>query len=568
MKKQASSQKSKPAYDQCIDINRVIQLGIDSYQSGEMDTAQTLFDHVLSLSPENPDALHYMGLLAFHHDQKNAAISIILQALTQAPQRFDIHYNLGQIYDSMDNRTAAISCYETALKLNPDAVDIINRLGHVYTRSQNYQQAIHLYTDALRRFPDDVTLITRTGMLLYELQMPHSALPFFRKSLQLQSSNTVSRLYLSECLKSTGELESAKAYAQSVLSIDPENINAYCSLSETEKFSPGHPAFSFLEKQADNGSLTNQARAGILFSLGKMYADTGEYDRSFDCYRRANELRKTYTGLFDRDLFTRRLDIWESIFTGKYFEGHKEHGLASEIPVFIVGMPRSGTSLVEQILASHSKVYGAGELKQISHLAATLCDVERDFESARHISRSAVYKAAETYLSYIQTLAPSASRIVDKMPGNQFYLWAIALMFPRARIVYCKRDPVDTCVACFIKNFTERHLYANDLADLGYYYARSASMMNHWAKTLPNPILEVNYESVIADIRGTIQRLLDFCGLEWEDACMEFHKTERKVLTASRTQVRKKLYSSSIGRHKRYERHLEPLMIQLRKSSR
>ncbi len=546
------------------EIDRIIEQGIESYRKGDMDCARSIFDHILSSSPDHPEALHYIGLLAFHHGQKETAIAIVTKALSLAPYKFDCHYNLGRIYESISRYDSAAACYETALALNPELIDAVARLGSIYTRKGMYDKALHLYTKALRRLPDHPVLNSRTGMLMYELGMHHSAIAFFKKSLASDNTNTVSRLYLSECLKTMGDLKASNTYIDEVLTIDPENIHAYCSLSETEKFPAAHPAFSFLEKQAQNPALTDSTRTGILFSLGKMYADTNQYARSFDCYRQGNELRKSMYGRFDREIFTRRLNTWTKIFTKQYFRRRNDLGVKTEIPIFIVGMPRSGTSLIEQILASHSKVYGAGELKHISLLASTLCDIESRFDSAADITDSAVKKAAEKYLSHIRTLAPSATFITDKMPGNMFYLWAIALMFPCSRIIYCKRDPLDNCIACYVKNFTEPHSYANDLADLGYYYVQSERIMNHWKNTLPLPILDMEYESVVRDLESSVRSLLSFCGLQWESACMEFYKTERKVLTASRVQVRKKLYTSSIGKYRHYQEYIQPFISELK----
>jgi hypothetical protein len=245
-------------------------------------------------------------------------------------------------------------------------------------------------------------------------------------------------------------------------------------------------------------------------------------------------------------------------------KAHEGVGNPSEAPIFVVSMPRSGSSLTEQILASHSQVFGAGELGAITSAAAKLVGFNNlDFPNVlKSLAPKEFNKLGENYLTYLQTISPPEFKYyTDKLPANFRLIGFILLILPNAKIVHCLRNPVETCFGCYKQVFRDENLeYTNDLSDIGHYYQLYDKLMNHWKKLFPGKILDVYYEQMVLDQEAQSRRLLDFCGLTWEEQVLDYHKTERPVFTASNVQVRKPIYSSSLNRWKRYEKHLGPLL--------
>ena len=238
------------------------------------------------------------------------------------------------------------------------------------------------------------------------------------------------------------------------------------------------------------------------------------------------------------------------------------HGVATERPIFIVGMPRSGTSLLEQILASHRDVFGAGELLDFQRLALELVKGQYP-EGIVSISPRKIAALATRYVDVLNERNASAPRVTDKLPANFLYIGLIYAAFPQARVIHCVRDPLDTCLSCYRKAFASAHGFAYDLRELGRYYRAYAGLMAHWQRLFPERMFELRYEAVIREPESTIRRLIQYCGLDWDEACMRFYETERPVQTASAAQVRRPLYTDSIGAWRRYADHLQPLRTAL-----
>ena len=301
------------------------------------------------------------------------------------------------------------------------------------------------------------------------------------------------------------------------------------------------------------------------------YDDAGDYDVAFGHYKAGNDLKKA-ASLYQADATSTYVDRVIATFGTEFFARMDRAGSQPELPVFIVGMPRSGTTLVEQILASHPQVHGAGELdymRQITQalperLAPDSVGGQQTFpECAAKIDTALAERIAEEHLQHLREHSASALRITDKTPSNFLRLGLIALLFPKARIIHCQRDPLDTCLSCYFLRFGQGQAFAYDLDDLGRYYRDYARLMEHWRRVLPSPLLEVPYEALVADQEGWSRRLIAFLGLDWDDRCLAFYRSERQVKTASVWQVRQPVYASSIGRWRRYAKHLGPLFAAL-----
>ena len=303
-------------------------------------------------------------------------------------------------------------------------------------------------------------------------------------------------------------------------------------------------------------SPTLEQEIGLRFALGKYLDDVGRYAEAFPQYKQANELTRRYGGSYDPVKFTARIDAIIRHFDADYVATDHAGASGSELPVLVVGMPRSGTSLTEQILASHAKGFGAGEVPFWN----TAFNKYRD-AGAAGADRGALFaEFANRYLARLSMRAAGAERIVDKMPANFMHLGLIHAVFPRARIIHVQRHPIDTCLSIYFQNFFNMGPHANDLASLAHYYREYLRIMDHWRSVLPaGTLLEVPYEALIADQEGWSRRMVEFIGQPWDPQCLDFHQTERVVLTASKWQVRQKIHSGSKDRWRHYEPFLGPL---------
>jgi hypothetical protein len=322
---------------------------------------------------------------------------------------------------------------------------------------------------------------------------------------------------------------------------------------------------------ADDPRLPAEDRCRISFAIARTHDRANRYGEAFEYGRRANDLRREIDGraglVYDPAAFARRIDQLIALFTPEYFARVRGFGTDAETPVFVVGMMRSGTTLVEQILASHPRAFGAGELSDLVRLLAALparLRTTTEFPACVNLlDESTARVVAGEYVQRLRALGGAADRVVDKMPTNYLWLGFIATFFPNARIIHCRRDPVDTCLSCFFQDFASPHPYTSDLRHMGHYYRQYERLMAHWATVLPVRVFELNYEELTTDQEAVSRRMVEYCGLPWDDRCLRFNENKRVVRTASALQVRRPMYTSSVGRWKRYEPFLGPLLEEM-----
>ncbi len=341
----------------------------------------------------------------------------------------------------------------------------------------------------------------------------------------------------------------------------------------------GHYSFSAeelgrIDAMAGDSGRPGDERSRLHFVLARVRERAGAYDHAFAHYRRANELLQESQGAdgaADPAEQRRLVDRLIAVCTPAFFERVRSFGSDSEVPVFVVGMPRSGTTLAEQILASHPHARGAGELNDIDGLATRLPErlggTQPYPECLERLDPATARAAADVYLGRLRQYGGTAARVIDKLPFNFVHLGLIAALFPRARIVHCRRDPIDTCLSVYFQDFAQSLPCGRDLGQLGRYYRDYERLMAHYAQVLPLPLFELRYEELTADQEAVSRRFVSFCGLEWDERCLRFHETERTVRTCSALQVRQPLYRSSVGRWKHYEAHLGPLLEALGRDS-
>ena len=437
------------------------------------------------------------------------------------------------------------------------------KLGFALLDLRRYAEAAPHFARSLEAQPGDVPV--RLG-LAYALQRQsgwRAAAGHYERVLALQPRNVPAMLGMAGCLRSQGCLQDACAWYERVLRIDPGCMDAYHLLSTLRRFAADDPLLAQCEaRQATVAALPPLKQARYWFALGKMREDAGRFDDAFAAYAAGNRAR---AGMFvlDESDAGKWLARTRAAFDAALLAAHpRRPATDGRVPVFVVGMPRSGTSLIEQILASHPHVHGAGEIPDLRDvLVAKAGDPGGWPERASRLSRAELREIGDAYMDRVFGRAPHATHVVNKTTLNYRHVGLIRMLLPQARIIHALRDPMDTCCSCFTHLFDGDNLpYSYDLQAMGRYYVRYATLVQHWRAVVPDALLDVRYELLVRDTRNQVRRMLDHLGLEWNDACLDFHRNRRVVETASRAQVRQPIYQGSVARWRRFEAHLQPLL--------
>jgi tetratricopeptide (TPR) repeat protein len=418
-------------------------------------------------------------------------------------------------------------------------------------------EALARFQQAISNQPDNAQAHSDLASKLHDLGRPDDAVSHFRQALAIEPDYAAAHLGLGVVLAAVGKQNDAKRSFEKAIELEPASCAAYFHLGLASRFSSDNHHFLAMQQLAeDMTALSPENQIYLHFALAKAYRDLGDYDRSFHHLLKGNGLKRHQAPYFDRKKLNDRV---QAVFSSVLMQNMAGTGNPSPRPVFIVGMHRSGSTLVEQILASHPKCFGAGELFDISELAKELRGPDgAEFpESMPSLSERQLPMLAERYLATLNRMSPTAERVTDKMPGNFAYIGLIHLMFPNARIIHTRRDPRDTAISCF----STKDLVYLDLAELGRFYRNYRSLMSHWRRVIPDGvILEVDYELLVDDFDTQARRIVSHCGLEWHDACTAFYRNERPVMTASVGQVHQPIYRSSVGRWQGYEKFLQPFL--------
>jgi hypothetical protein len=423
---------------------------------------------------------------------------------------------------------------------------------------------------AIALTPDFAGAYNSLGNALVDLGRSDEAVTAYNKAIALNPSCAEAHNNIGVALKELGRLSDAREATERAIALAPRTAVYFRSLGEVRRFVAGEEHLATMEELArDAASLTIQDRTELHFALAKAYEDLGQYENSFHQLQAGNALKRSQITHHESTILD-GLKRVGAAFTPELIRARQDVGHPSPVPVFVVGMLRSGSTLVEQILASHPQVFGAGELKQFANAAAAIRPPEghpAEFpETVSAMSGEQLHRLGARYVAEIERLAPDAARIVDKMPSNYILAGLIHLALPNASIIHTVRDPADTCFSCFSKLFTEDQNHTYDLVELGRYHRHYRALMAHWRCVLPpGRILDLRYEDIVADLEGAARRIVAHCGLEWDARCLAFHQTDRPVRTASAFQVRQPLYAGAVGRWRPYQRYLEPLLAELKR---
>lgn len=574
-------------------------LGMVQLRGGRAEAAVATFRALAEAAPDNPDAHHALGLAHLGADHPEAAAGCFRAALARAPDHPGAHLALGRLLRDRGEAAEAARYLERAAALAPRSPEPLYHLALALEAGGDPEAAAERLRRALALAPDLAPAHARLGALLTRGGALTEALEHLQAWARLAPDDPLARVELGLAHVRLGQMEAARAAYDAALRLAPNDLRALAckaDLLEREgdfaaaaalltplveagtdspdvaavfagvapKVGRAEEALALLERLLDGPGLRPEARPMLHFHAGRLRDKAGDHDRAFAHYARGNAGAGER---FDRAVHSRLVDALIRVFGAEGLARMARAGNGSELPVFIVGMPRSGTTLVEQIVASHPRAAGGGELHEITRFTQMLPRLPgaggggRPYPDCMEAVPPAVLDdLAGRYLEVLEGIGPGALRVTDKMPQNFLHLGLIARLFPAARVVHVARDPKDCCLSCFFQPFVGSHAYARDLSDLGFYYREYQRLIAHWKAVLDLPWLDLSYEALVADQEGESRRLIAFLGLEWDDACLRFQELDRTVATSSYDQVRRPMYTGSVGRWRHYAAHLGPLL--------
>ncbi len=522
---------------------------------GRFDEAAASYRAVLEINPNIAEAHSNLGNALLAQGRPEEAAASYRLALTLNPELAPAHSNLGDALRELGcSEQAAASC-RRALAIDPNNAQAHNSLGNALLDQGRLADAATCYARALTLEPRFAKACVNFAIALRLLGSNSEADAMCRKALEIDPTAAPALALLAELQADRGLFPEAETLFRRAAEIDPAMPEAWAGIAHLRKMTLGDAPWLAQALRIAAGASKPREEAYLRYAIGKYCDDVGDYTGAFAQYRRANDLTKAYAPSYDRQRMTQAVDRIIRSCDPQWARRPRSLALRTPRPVFIVGMPRSGTTLAEQILASHPSAFGAGEL-------SFWTDADAAFENAapgEDAERMAVTLGAN-YLRLLGELSADALRVVDKMPANFMFLGLIHDALPHARIIHLRRSPRDTCLSVYFQHFKTNLSYANDLEDLAAYYLEYLRLMDHWRSVLPaNILLDVPYEGLVADQENWSRRMIEFIGLPWDAACLEFHRTERSVRTASKWQVRQRISSASVGRWRHYEQSLGPL---------
>ncbi len=540
-------------------------LGAICGELGDAPAAEKALRHCIQLQPESGGAQYNLGNALQAQGKYTEATASYRRALAIDPSQPAAWLMLGNAEEDQAHLSEALTCYRQAIALDPAMAEAHCNLGKVLRALGRKEEAEAHYAQALRLRPGMPEAAYFLSLTQMDLGKPDEALGTIRSQA---GDGALRAAAEASVLEKLGRYEEAYACIRSLVDAGeaaPPVALAYARLCR--RLGRCAEAVAIGERVLSGSTAVDRdQRIQLHMAMGEACDHLNRYDQAFTHIRQGNKLKRDALGGggFDRDRHRKLIEGLIAAFSADGLRALSHRPGEGEGLVFVVGMPRSGTSLVEQILASHPSVHACGELPFIAQLAAQVGDLAGDGggypRGVSRLSAQDLDRLAHSYLAKVGEIPAGATRVTDKMPDNFLHLGLIGLLFPQAKVLHCVRDPLDTCLSCHVQNFDVGHAYAYDLADLGFYYREYARLMEHWRAVRPLPMLDVRYEDLVAALEDVSRRILDFCGLPWDERCLDFHRTGRLVNTASYDQVRRPVYSSSVGRWRHYEKHLGPLI--------
>jgi tetratricopeptide (TPR) repeat protein len=524
-------QEAEQALDESFELDperKELVIAAQHQQEGEFGKAEAICRNILRRDPRNVNATRMLGTLARDLGKPRLAARMLRNAVNLAPDFFGARMDLARALIEIDELDECETILQDAIRQKPELPHPYSLLGNLYTKQGRFDEAVDVYKEALAKQPNHGPSLAAMG----------------------------------HALKTIGRQEESIDTYRDCITRHPEFGEAYWALANLKTFRFSDEEVATMERFVDDENLPDETRVNFNYSLGKAYEDRGDYEQAFVRYDKGNQLRRPHESYDPVQTEMVHDQIIETI-TPEFLEANRENGCPAADPIFIVGLPRSGSTLIEQILASHSQVDGTLELPDLPRIIKAINEQKPQgdgYPQALNHYGPDLARLGEQYLEWTARHRKGAPHFTDKMPNNFASIGLIAAILPNAKVVNARRHPLDSCMGCYKQLFYKGQSFTYDLIELGEYYLEYQRMMDHWHAVVPHMVIDVHYEDMVADQENQTRRLIEHCALPWEDRVLRFYETDRAVITASSEQVRQPIYSKSVNSWRRFEAHLEPLI--------
>lgn len=548
-----------PRQPRCIN-----NLGSIARDRGDRKTAADLYRRALRLAPADDEIVCNLGTVLVEDERPEEALRFLRGYVASRPRvPAEAHAVIGRAHLQLDDLDEAERAFRTALSLDAQHVSAHVGLSQVLQQKNHPEKALAVARAATKIDPTSAQAQYATGLCLAELGATEEARAAYERALAADPSFHAALMSLGYQAMELGDNDTARAHLQRAVDQKPDDFSGHLGLVRLSKVRDGEPAMAALEAVApDLDTIPAKRAVAVHYALGKGYEDQNRFDEAWHHFAAGARLKRG-TIDYDPGAFEDRVDHIIEVMDAATIGRLRGAAITSERPIFVLGMPRSGTTLTETVIASHPEVHGAGELHDLQRLLP----LDTGNPEARYpfaitrLSPQGLSRVAQDYVDGLGRRAPDTPRVTDKMPANFLYLGLIHALMPGARIIHTVRDPIDTCLSCFTRLFDRAQLHSYDQVEVARYYNAYRRLMEHWRRVLPrDAFLDLEYEALVSDFEPQARRLIDWCGLSWDDACLSPHKTRRSIRTASVTQVRQPIYTTSLAKWKAYEAHLAPMI--------
>lgn len=538
-------------------------LGSISREEKDLAEAQKYYERALSAAPDYHEAAANLGAILVQQERAADALKVLVAVVRKVPKYAQAHLNIGRAFMQLHDLDKAEIGFRHAVACDPEMVEAVLGIAHVLREKSLPQKVLEEAERARAMAPDKPAPYQLIASCHADLGRIDKAHQYFAKALELDPEHVGSLVGRGFLHLESGEMKEARQDFEAAIRHKPDDTGALYALIRLDKVAEGDENMAAVEAMlAEDKPMAPGRAVTAHFALGKCYEDLGRHSEAFEQFSEGCR-RKRAIITYDKSVLERRIDRTIAYFTPERLKAISRASIPSAQPIFVFGMPRSGTTLTESILASHPQVFGAGELPHMHSIFAVDAKTGQEAypDTIAAMTSSDLRHGAEAYVAELDAHAQGAPRITDKMPANFQYLGLIHALMPNAKLVHVMRDPLDTCLSCYTRLFDRSQFQSYDLEELGHYYLQYRRLMQHWDQVLPqNNYHTVVYEDLIADPETQARALLAGCGLEWDERCLKFHEEKRRVRTASVSQVRQPIYQSSRKKWKNYEVQLAPLI--------
>lgn len=543
-------------------------LGAAQMMQGKLAQAEASIKSAIRLDGDYAEAHEYYGRLCMELGQEERAAESFRKAVTLAPGLSTALVGLASIQTKNNHTRSALQLLERAVAVNANSVDIYRALGNALSRIHKYEAAEQAFEKALAlmKGAESSDLLAMLAQSKARAGKDDEAFGVYDQALAANPESPIATSGKAQLLQTLGRFDDAREMFLKSFEVDPNNGENYRLFTASYKAAPGDPVIELMTRKFEDPGLLEHDRMSLGFAIAKVLEDAKEYDRVFHYLDEANALmRKAHPYSMSRRY--RDVELVKEAFADFDWHGTKIEGATDFAPIFVTGMPRSGTTLIEQIISSHSTVEGAGEVGEAAAQAHQLILFRGKSRNISTVPQAEIAAMGRNFEAFIRERFPNAPRITDKSIQTYMSLGLVKLAMPNARFVVVRRDPRDNLLSIYKNRFPDdTHLYAYDQKDLGLFYGTFVDMIEFWRERVPDWFYEVQYEDLVANPEEETRKLIAACGLEWEDACLSFHENKRKIQTLSVFQARQPISKASVALWQRYEKDLQPMLDVLREA--